>query len=139
MLIHYCLLLVICTSSLPQANGFFFNSATRDSKSIPLIIENEIIPLVANTRRGLDSSKNPQVIDIIEKIKAKSSSKSYATAVNGKWKVAWTTEKVSYSIVIAWNVFISLVARKRYFLRRVDYLVVNVPQYHNLLIHRRSY
>ena len=83
-----CLLLQLQLSS-----GLF--SLNSSPKSISKIIEKDLLPLISQTNKGLNSANNNEIIQSIENVKSLvKSKKSKPVSINGKWRLLWTTEKV---------------------------------------------
>jgi hypothetical protein len=94
-----------------------------------------IAKLTKSTNRGLDKSKNDELINLIAAIGKEKKSPQILSKerelVNGKWKLLWTTEKVYFGFklcgsnfvligfLISWTRFPS---RKHYSLRRKVFL-----------------
>lgn len=81
-------------------NWNIFNiKKTSPSRSSSDIVKSEIISLLPQTNRGLKAEVNANIVDSIKRISTLPSSDRAKASVDGKWKLLWTTEKVSVSLI----------------------------------------
>lgn len=72
-----------------------FKSKISPSRPISDILQSEIISLLPQTNRGLQEQRKAEIIDSIKRISMLPCAERSKANIDGKWKLLWTTEKVS--------------------------------------------